>query len=273
MEQTVVKALAILEALIHAEQPQRLTDLASSLSMTKPNVYRLLGTLSELGYVQQDSDTSLYRPTLKVYELGVMIIGRADLVTTAGPVLRNLCEQAHESVQLAVFDDGYVVYVGKVDSSHPLKAITTIGNRVPATCVSTGKAMLAWLPEPALESALQRVQKFTPTTKLTRRAVERDLIEVRRLGYATNRGEWRPGVCGIAAPVRDRVGSVIAAVSAWGGEANILGPRRDELAALVMTAANQISRHLGYLSTELASRFQASAAALKPPRKTVPTRP
>jgi DNA-binding IclR family transcriptional regulator len=261
MEQTVVKAFSVLEALVHAEQPQRLTDLAQSLAMTKPNVYRLLGTLSHLGYVQQDVDTSLYRPTLKLYELGAVLVGRVDLVSAAAPIMRRLCDEARESTQLAVFDSGYVVYVGKVDSPQPLKAITSIGSRVPASCVSTGKAMLAWMPEGAVQQAIGLVKKFTPATKLTRRAVGRDLEDARRLGYAVNRGEWRSGISGIGAPIRDRLGNVVAAIGLWGADAGILGPRRDELAGLAMSAANEISRLLGYLQS-------ADAAEAEPvPRK------
>src|SRR6202171_760565 len=133
MEQTVQKALNLLEALVRSGQPRRLTELARQLELTKPNVYRLLSTLSVLGYVKKDPATSLYSPTLKLWEMGTMLVRDVDLQTVAGPRLRRLCEDAHESVQLAVFDSGYVVYIDKVDSPQPLKAIPSIGSRVPAS--------------------------------------------------------------------------------------------------------------------------------------------
>src|ERR1700682_755945 len=132
MEQTVQKALNLLEALVRSGQPRRLTELARQLELTKPNVYRLLSTLSVLGYVKKDPATSLYSPTLKLWEMGTMLVRDVDLQTVAGPRLRRLCEDAHESVQLAVFDSGYVVYIDKVDSPQPLKAITSIGSPPPA---------------------------------------------------------------------------------------------------------------------------------------------
>jgi DNA-binding IclR family transcriptional regulator len=260
MEQTVAKAMALLEALVRASQPQRLTDLASGLGMTKPNVHRLLGTLSELGYAQQDATTSLYRPTLKVYELGAELVGRADVMSLSTPVLERLAAQAQESALLTVFDSGYVVYVKKVDSPRPIKAIAAVGTRVPASCVSTGKVLLAWLPESALEATLPLLRKFTPLTKTTRRAIERDLLDARQLGYATNRGEWRPGICGIAAPVRDWLGNVIAAVGVWGAEEDLLGARRPEVATLTMAAANEISRSLGYLNAPPALAMPGGAS-------------
>ena len=247
MEQTVQKAMNLLEALVRSGQPRRLTELSRELGLTKPNVYRLLSTLSVLGYVKKDPATSLYSPTLKLWEMGSLLVRDVDLVSIAGPRIRRLCEEAHESVQLAVFDSGFAVYVDKVDSSHPLKAITTIGSRVPATVTSTGKALLAWLPAHALEQAMEHAKRFTPLTLMTRRDVERDLDETRARGYAINRGEFRVGVCGIAVPLRDRGAHVVASIGVWGAEKNILGPRREELARMALAAARDVSRALGFI--------------------------
>lgn len=247
MEQTVQKALNLLEALVKSGQPRRLTELARQLGLTKPNVYRLLSTLSVLGYVKKDPATSLYSPTLKLWEMGSLLVRDVDLVAIAGPRIRRLCEETRESVQLAVFDSGFVVYVDKVDSQQPLKAMTTIGSRVPATVTSTGKALLGWLPSTALDQAMAHVKRYTPLTLMKRRDVEQDLEETRARGYSVNRGEFREGVAGIAAPIRDRSGAVVAAVSVWGADRNILGPQRENLARMAMAAARDISRDLGHI--------------------------
>jgi len=264
MEQTVQKALNLLEALVRSGQPRRLTELARQLNLTKPNVYRLLSTLTVLGYVKKDPLTSLYSPTLKMWEMGSLLVRDVDLVGVANPRLRRLCEEARESVQLAVFDAGFAVYVDKVDSPHPLKAMTTIGSRLPATVVSTGKAILAWLPSEALDMAFQHVKRYTPQTLMRRKDIEQDLRETRDRGFAINRSEFRPGVCGLAVPVRDRSGGVVASIGIWGAEANILGSRRDELAHLAMIAARDISRDLGYIEPA------AAAAAIKRNAEEVP---
>lgn len=249
MEQTVQKAMNLLEALVRSGQPRRLTELARQLGLTKPNVYRLLSTLTVLGYVKKDPDTSLYSPTLKLWEMGSLLVRDVDLVSIAGPHLRKLCDQCHESVQLAVFDSGFAVYVDKVDSAQPLKAITTIGSRVPASVTSTGKAMLAWLPSESLDAAFHHVKRYTPQTLTRRKDIERDLEETRKRGFSVNRGEFRFGVCGIGAPVRDRGGTVIASIGIWGAEKNILGPRHVELAQMATGVARDISRELGYVET------------------------
>jgi IclR family transcriptional regulator, KDG regulon repressor len=247
MEQTVQKALNLLEALVRSDRARRLTELSRELGLTKPNVYRLLSTLSILGYVKKDPATSLYSPTLKLWEMGSMLVRNVDLQSVAGPRLRKLGEDTRESVQLAVWDAGYVVYVDKVDSSQPLKAMTSIGSRVPATVVSTGKALLAWMQGDSLDLAFEHVKRYTPITMMRRRDIERDLEETRERGYSVNRGEFRAGVCGIAAPVRDRGGQVVAAIGVWGAEKAILGTRREELAHMTVSAARDISREMGFV--------------------------
>jgi IclR family KDG regulon transcriptional repressor len=252
MEQTVQKALNLLEALVRSGQPRRLTELARQLELTKPNVYRLLATLSVLGYVKKDTATTLYSPTLKLWELGSMLVRDVDLVAVASPRLRRLCLETHESVQLAVFDGGFSVYVDKVDGPQPLKATTSIGSRVPATVTSTGKALLAWSPSEALDQAMPHVKRFTAITLVKRKDIERDLEETRQRGYSVNRGEFRPGVAGIGAPVRDRTGTVVAAISVWGAEKSILGTRREDLGRMALGAARDISRDLGFVETPAA---------------------
>ncbi|HUJ01481.1 MAG TPA: IclR family transcriptional regulator [Usitatibacter sp.] len=247
MEQTVQKALNLLEALVRSGQPRRLTELARQLSLTKPNVYRLLSTLSTLGYVKKDPITTFYSPTLKLWELGSLLVRDVDLVTVAQPRLRRLCADTHESVQLAVFDSGFVVYVDKADSPQPLKAMTSIGSRVPATVTSTGKAMLAWLPQECLDQAMTHLKRYTPLTLTRRKDIEKDLEETRLRGYAMNRGEFRAGVSGLGAPIRDRSGTVIASLGVWGAEKGILGSRREELAHMLIVAARDISRDLGFV--------------------------
>lgn len=262
MEQTVQKALNLLEALVRSGQPRRLTELSRQLGLTKPNVYRLLSTLTALGYVQKDPVTTLYSPTLKMWEMGSMLVRDTDLVSVANRRLRRLSEETGESVQLTVFDAGFVVYVDKVDSPQPLKAMTAIGSRVPATVTSTGKAMLAWMGVEALDLAFAHVKRFTPTTLLRRKDIEADLEKTRLRGYAINRGEFRVGVCGLGAPVRDRTGSVVAAIGVWGAEKSILGAPLDELGRLTVEAARDISRALGYLEVGVLLGAGAPAAEL-----------
>jgi DNA-binding IclR family transcriptional regulator len=247
MGKSIGKAFSVLEALARATGPQRVSDLAQQLGLSEPSACRLLASLVELGYVTRDPLSSRYCATLKLWEVSQGIIGQADdLQLIAQPELAALSAATGESSALGVFDDGYSVYVSKADGSKAIRAVATVGARVPACATAFGKAMLAWCPE-LLPAALKRMRRFTPRTLMTRRDLERDLAEARARGYALARGELHEGVCAIGAPVFDATGSVIAGLALWGSEESILGERQPGLARATLEAAERISARLGHV--------------------------
>jgi IclR family KDG regulon transcriptional repressor len=246
METTVRKALSLLEVLIESGQPRKMSELARQLSLTRPNVHRLLGTLTELGFVKRDIDTGLYSPTLKTWELGSLLDRDTELVPAASPFLRELQAGTQANVQLAVLDQDYSVCVNKCDSPGPLSGTAPIGSRRHALATASGKALLAWAGPAAVELALRSVVAFTPQTLTKRADVERDLALARERGYTVNTGECRLGIAGIAAPVRNREGVVIASLAIWGPDNSIMGARQTALAAQVVAAAHELSCHMGY---------------------------
>ena len=243
MEQTVQKALRLLEALVRSGGPRRLTELARELGLTKPNVYRLLSTLSALGYAKKDPATSLYSATLRMWEMGSLMVRGQDLVVVAAPRLRRLGEETRESVQLSVFDAGFAVCVDSVEEARAPTVATKVGSRVPAVASATGKALLAWLPADALDEAMR-----VPMPGAVRRAdVERELAETRSRGYSLELRDVRAGLCGLAAPIRDLTGNVVAAIGIRGEEKAFTLMLREPLARQALAAAADVSRNLGYL--------------------------
>jgi DNA-binding IclR family transcriptional regulator len=110
-----------------------------------------------------------------------------------------------------------------------------------------------------IERATANMKKFTPRTLRNLKELKQDLERVRHLGYAINRGEWRDGVCGIAAPIRDASGSVVAAVGLSGPSARINANGMRDLGVVVMRAAAGISRSLG--ASKLASASNAGTVS------------
>ena len=248
MGKTIGKAFGVLEALARASEPQRVSDLAQQVGLSEPTTCRLLGSLVELGYATRDAATSRYAATLKLWELSQNVIGRTDdLQVIAQPVLAALSDATGQSCALGVFDDGFSVYIAKADGPAAIRAVATLGARLPATATGFGKAIVAWRPE-LLPQALARVSRFTRHTLMTRRDIERDLELARARGYATTQGELHEDVCAIGAPVFDRAGLAVAGVALWGARESILGPRHADLARETMAAAQRISARLGYVS-------------------------
>jgi len=255
MEKTLLKGIQVLEALSASPAPRGVSELAAELGITKANAHRLLRTLVEAEYVIQDEASARYALSLRMWEKGVAALSGLDLGDVARPRLRQLCGEADESVQLAVLQGSDVVYIDKADSRHPLRATTQVGSRVPAYSVSTGKALLA-CTDGALSRLRFPLKRFTPSTIGSREQLEREFAQIIREGYAVNRGEWREGIWGIAAPIHDAQGMPLAAVDVWGPELRFRGTATRRLARLVVACAASISRSLGYRDAGPAGRMR-----------------
>jgi len=208
---TLAKGLEVLEALAQVESAG-LSELARRLELSVPTLFRILATLVERGFVQKHE--TRYRLSLKTWQLGAQALGRFDLVRAVRPWMQRLAEEADESPHLALLQEDAVVIVERGECRQALKVETALGLRVPAHATATGKAILAHLPEDRVEPLLNAsLAAFTPRTLVDRAAVLRELAKVRRLGYATNRGEWRPGVSAVAVPLLGADGQAAAALS------------------------------------------------------------
>lgn len=212
MTATLAKGLDVLEALSDVEETG-LSELARRLGVSGPTLFRILATLGARGYVQK-SAASRYRLTLKAWELGAKAVRRIRLRDAARPFMERLAAATGETVHLSVMQGDGIVIVDKIDSPHPVRVDTYVGQRAPAHCSATGKAILAYLPPAVLDDVLPRaLARHTAATIADRAALERELAEVRRLGWAKNREEWRDGVCAAAVPIFDSAGAVASSLS------------------------------------------------------------
>jgi DNA-binding IclR family transcriptional regulator len=209
---TLAKGLGVLEALADVEDAG-LTELARRVDVSSPTLFRILATLVGSGFVQKTPD-SRYRLTLKSWELGARVAGRMPIRSVALPRMEALVAELNESPHLAVLQGDGVVIVEKAECHQPVRVDTFVGQRAPAFCSATGKAILAYESPHRLDAVLSHeTERFTDHTIHLRAEIERELERVRRLGYAVNRGEWRQGVSAVAVPLRDRDGQVAASLS------------------------------------------------------------
>jgi DNA-binding IclR family transcriptional regulator len=247
MDTTLLKGLNVLEALIRSDRPRGISEFAAELGLTKSNVHRVLQTLQAAGYVGQ-SESGSYAPTLKIWELGAKVYLKLDIPQEARPFLLELANLTRETVHLSVLDGADVVYLDKIDSPEPVRAYSTIGGRAPAHCVATGKALLAFITDTAARKETDDFSSFTPRTITSHDAFGASCADIRAKGYAVNWGEWREQVRGVAAPVRDAYGLVVAAVGISGPSDRLTRNRIIEAAPHVVEAAGRISKALGYRS-------------------------
>lgn len=245
MDTTLKKGLKLLEILAAARDPRGVSDLAAELGIVKSNVHRLLQSLTAARYVRKVGAPAKYHCTLKLFELGSQLLDSIDVKEVAAPQLRKLALQTQESAYLSILDGLEVVYLDKADSPQPVRAYVRLGERTPAYCVATGKAMLAFEPIDAL-SALLPLKEYTPNTISDFDALLVDLSETRKRGYAVNRGGWSASVFGIAAPIYGRDPKPIAALGISGPMNRFEEDKIEELAQLVKGAAHEVSFSLGH---------------------------
>ncbi|TCT02303.1 IclR family transcriptional regulator [Paralcaligenes ureilyticus] len=247
MDKTLLKGLMVLETISKFDgQPRNLEQIAELVQLTRSNTHRTLQTLTHAGYIERDSDSGGYRCTLKMFELGAAQLAHMDVRKFAPPFMHMLADSTGETVHLSVLDGFDVVYIDKLDSPKPIRAYSVIGGRAPAYAVATGKALLAFQTPDYIDRHADKLQQHTPATQISIKTLKLELSKVSRVGYAINRGEWREGVGGVAAPIFNGMDKPIAALGISGPLQRLSVSKMAELAPLVLRAAQELSRNMGY---------------------------
>ncbi|UNQ38473.1 helix-turn-helix domain-containing protein [Prescottella equi] len=211
--QSLARGLSVIKA-FDAENPRRtLSDVARATDLTRATARRFLLTLAELGYVRTDG--SAFWLTPRVLELGYSYLSSLSLPDIAGPHLEALSDRVHESTSVSILDDGDVVYVARVPVRRIMTVSITIGTRFPAFATSMGRVLLAGLSPAELDAYLARVDltPITGRTIATPAALRDELDKIRVDGFCVVDQELEEGLRSLAAPIRGRDGTVVAAVN------------------------------------------------------------
>lgn len=260
---SVRNALRLLCCFSPAEPELGVSELARRLGVGKSTVHRLLGTLKEEGFVEQNATTGRYGLGLRLLDLGAQAGARLDLHESASPYLDDLRNRTGETVHIAVLNGHEVVYVERRESPRTLRLFSQIGRRNGAHCTSTGKVLLAHLAPDALDRLLEgRVLEARTAHTITDHArLREELGKIRNRGYGTNMNESELGIASIAAPIRDSHGDVVAAISVAGPLPRFEGPPARAFATATIEAARGISERLGHRSARSSSRRTAVSEA------------
>lgn len=252
--QTVTNALRVLEA-FRDEEELGVTELSRRLDLHKNNVFRLLATLEEKGYVEQSAGTERYRLGVGCLELGQACARNRTLARHARPVLEELARTARESAHLGTLSDFEVVHLdGEQPDTELVLTGLRVGRRLDAHCTALGKVLLGCGDPAALERfdrewiGVRGLEARTPATITDREKFLEQLRTVAGQGWAVDSEEYAPGLCCAAAPVHDATGRLVGALSISGPTFR-LGPPAlfDEAVPRVLEAALTLSRRLGHL--------------------------
>ncbi|MGP4014906.1 IclR family transcriptional regulator domain-containing protein [Saccharopolyspora sp. 5N708] len=209
----LAKGLAIIEA-FDAHRPKLTVSSAAAITGTTPAAARrCLLTLEELGYVTHDG--KYFRPTPRIMRLSASYSRTASLPMLAQPCLSAVRDELGESASIAVLDDGYALFIERAEATRLASAGVRVGTRLPAYASSTGRVLLAALPDEEFEAYLEswRPQRLTPNSPATIAEIRRRVQRTRDEGMAFTEEELEPGVLTVAVPVRDSLGRTHAAMS------------------------------------------------------------
>jgi IclR family KDG regulon transcriptional repressor len=246
---SVNNALRVLDHLVeHGEGG--VSEMGRQLGLSPGTVYRLVSTLVQAGFADQNGETRKYVPGTKILELANSMRSRVEFLDLAHVQLGRLMERSHETVNFGVMRDDDVVYVDRVLSRQPLGVEVKIGSHVPAFCTALGKVLLAFGDEDMRDGYLRRLSDIgdgTPHRVPSTAELRKELAEVVAKGHAEDVGEYSPDVMCVAAPVLNSKGRAIAAVSV-SGPATRFAASRESIIPMVEIAGRELTlliRELG----------------------------
>jgi DNA-binding IclR family transcriptional regulator len=242
MLSSVGNALRVMEFVAH-EGEAGVSQIADALGLTVGTAHRLVSTLVQAGYVEQNPTNRRYRPGPKISELARMARPDHDFVALAHPRLRRLMAETGETTNLGVLRDGLVVYIDRAVTSQPLAVTVSIGSRVPAYCTSLGRAILAFSDPDVRADYVKRLPQLArhdPQVAPSRNELKAILATTQEHGYAEDAGDFSPDIACLGGPVLDEHGHAVAAVSIAGPRSRITD-RKSELLPLVQNAAKELS--------------------------------
>src|SRR3954451_4265314 len=246
--QSVDRAITVLEILARSGGAG-VSEVAAQLRVHKSTAFRLLAALEERGLVEQNHDRGRYQLGFGILRLASAIPARLDLVQQARPVLDELAATVGEAVNLAVLREHYAVNVDQARGTAAVAAQNWVGELTPLHATSSGKVLLASLPDARRAELLDRagLPRLTAATFTSRARLEDTLAKVRVDGYATTFEELEVGLNAVSVPVCDHRAGVVGAVSVSGPAYRLDANRMDEVLPELAAAGRRISERMGYL--------------------------
>jgi IclR family KDG regulon transcriptional repressor len=244
--QSLDRAFDLLELLAGFPEGLALSEISGKIELHKSTIHRLLGSLKERGYVEQDEASGRYRTGLGFIALAAPYLKQLDLKSVAEPEMRRLSDKIGVTVYLATLRDDEVVYLDKVERYDGFRRFDIIGRHVPVHCTSLGKSLLMDKDTSRIREILRRrppVRK-TPKTIMDIQGIIANIEECRLRGWSSDLEEHEMGVNCVGAPLRDYRGQTVAAISAvW--KTLRSGDELEESGRMVAGSAAEISKRLG----------------------------
>jgi DNA-binding IclR family transcriptional regulator len=252
---TVLRVVRVLRAIALAQDGLTTAELAVMVGLPRPTVYRMLALLAEDGMVTMDLKTKRFQPGPEFLRVGARVANRFPLLEIARPVMREVVAETGESCLLGLYlpSTHQMMFAAHEASTDPLGYQIDLMSPVPVAWGASGKAILAFLPEPDIEEIL-RTSGPSPVKGIDLPVAETraTLEQIRARGFAYSIGEKIPGSRGIAAPVFGPDRFARASLCLTIPEFRFSDGSIERLGALVMSASSELGSLLGAAPTSAA---------------------
>jgi DNA-binding IclR family transcriptional regulator len=221
-------------------------DIVEQVGLPRTTVYRILNTLQHHDVVCRTSNGG-YRLGPRLMALAARAVSERhdyDLAAVSLPHLERLAAETGEGCKISVVDGDGLVVVAAADGKGDYALTVVPGQRMPLHAGAAGKVLLAYLPKAEIEERIGGpLSRYTPRTFTDPKKLAAELARIRRQGWAEDKGEYSPSILAFAAPVHDRSGRAVAALSIP-FLAGTKRPHADRLRLLATAVANVISTDL-----------------------------
>jgi DNA-binding IclR family transcriptional regulator len=219
-----------------------MTQIAEKVGMHKSTVHRLLVTLEEKRFVERDPSTGAYHLGINMLQMAYLTLEHNDLRQITGPYLRRLSEQHRETINLSILDGADVVYLNVVESPERVKLAAATGQRLPAFCTASGKAILAFSPDEVVLKVLkQGMPQYTQNTINSLEIYIENMNLTRERGFSLSLQEFEEGINAIAVPILDLSNQPIASVAVAGPSYRLTEDRMIEIGPEILATVREIS--------------------------------
>jgi DNA-binding IclR family transcriptional regulator len=243
----VGRALDILQAFTPQDNELSAGELLKRVDLSRPTLYRLLYTLQEHGFLVSVGEPQRFRLGPSVAQLAHAWSSSLDLATLAEPVLRRLWQATRETVAIFVPQGNLRMCVAELPSPQPLNFKRGVGYTEKLALGATGRAILAFADE-----GQYNLRTLVQGTGVESRALEQELAQTRKRGYAVSRSELIDGAVALAVPFFDRNALVAGSLGVFGPEVRLDNARLKEVSELLLAESVKLSQALGYGSRERA---------------------
>ncbi|MCF8094424.1 MAG: IclR family transcriptional regulator [Desulfobacteraceae bacterium] len=246
--QSIQRALDIICLFSKSRPTCRLTDIANRLGLKISTVHGIVSTLEQNGFLQYDSHLRQYSIGSKIFELGAHFSTNLQVNLHARDYVQTLAERTGCSNRIGIWDKNSVLITLFAFPEGVTTSVHNIGPRITPYCTAIGRAMLAFMEEDDCMAYLEqeKIVRHTKYTLTTIDAILDDLEEIRKRGYAINRGELTWGRAGLAAPIWGPGEKIEASLAVIGATERILGENINNLATELVETVSMISDSLGY---------------------------